>query len=140
MTALLSIKLVRYAVVGVLTLAIYLACGEVMHELAWPLFWQASLPFIAAVAFNYVLQRVWVFEDSRPTSSSLPKYGIMIVIGYVINLLALVALSPRMPLVAAQLTAATLVVISNACFSFFWVFLTRGVGANAHEAENSRTF
>ncbi|NPC55459.1 GtrA family protein [Caenimonas soli] len=140
MTALLSIKLVRYAVVGALTLAIYLACGEVAHGLALPLIWQASLPFIAAVAFNYVLQRVWVFEDSRPTASSLPKYGVMIVIGYVINLLALVALSPRMPLVMAQLTAATLVVISNAFFSFFWVFLTRGGGANTSEAKNSGSF
>lgn len=137
MTAHFSVKLVRYAVVGVLTLAIYLACGEVVHRFALPLIWQASLPFIAAVAFNYVLQRVWVFEDPRPTASSLPKYGIMIVIGYVINLLALVAFSPRMPLIVAQLTAAALVVISNAFFSFFWVFLTDKGNAQADEVTRS---
>lgn len=133
MTALLSIKLVRYAAVGGLTLAIYLVCSETVHGLALPLIWQASLPFIAAVAFNYVLQRAWVFGDSRPTAASLPKYGIMIVIGYVINVLALFALSPRMPLVLAQLTAAALVVVSNVFFSFCWVFVMRGASVIADE-------
>jgi len=121
MSAFLSIKLVRYAVVGGLTLALYLVCGEVVHGLALPLIWQMSLPFIAAVGFNYVLQRAWVFEDSRPTSSSLPRYGVMIAVGYVINVAALIAFS-RMPLVVAQLAAAVLVVASNAVFSFCWVF------------------
>ena len=137
MMALPSAKLVRYAVVGVSTLAIYLACGEVAHGLAMPLIWQASLPFVVAVAFNYVLQRVWVFEDSRPIASSLPKYGIMIVIGYVINLLALIALSPRLPLMVAQLTAAALVVISNAFFSFLWVFLSDKGNAQADKVTRS---
>jgi putative flippase GtrA len=121
-------RFARYAVVGVSTLAIYLALGEILHRLNAQLFWQASVPFLAAVTFNYLLQRGWVFDDSRPAVASLPKYVVMIVIGYLINFAAFVTLSPQMPLVAAQLIAAVLVVISNAVFSFSWVF----IGARAH--------
>jgi putative flippase GtrA len=114
--------LLRYAVVGILTLAIYMLLGGAMHRLQAPLFWEATLPFAAAVIFNYLSQRSWVFADSRPMSSSLLKYALMIAMGYTINYFALLALLPRMPLHLAQLTAVVLVVLSNAVFSFSWVF------------------
>jgi putative flippase GtrA len=116
-------RLLRYAVVGSLTLAVYLAVGHVVRRLELPLPWQASLAFMAAVTFNYLLQRAWVFEDARPARSSLPKYAVMITVGYMINLAALTAFAPRMPLLLAQLTAVILVVAWNAALSFSWVFL-----------------
>lgn len=125
MTAWLSRKLVRYAVVGVLTLAVYLAVGQGLHRVAMTAFWQGSLSFSAAVTFNYLLQRLWVFRDPRPTASSLPKYVVMISIGYVINGLCLIALYPSVPLLMAQLAAALLVILANAALSFSWVFLKR---------------
>ena len=121
-------RLLRYAVVGVVTLAIYLGIGEVIHRLDMPLFWRAPLPFAAAVAANYLLQRAWVFQDLRPTSASLPKFLVMIAVGYAINFLALFAFLPRMPLLLAELTAVVLVVLSNAVFSFWWVFVRHGGG------------
>lgn len=121
----LSVKLVRYAVVGVLTLAVYLTAGHLTRWLAASVLWQASLSFAIAVAVNYVLQRIWVFEDSTPISSSLSRYVAMVVIGFLINLLALTALSPVMPLLAAQLAAVVLVVASNGLLSFAWVFVQR---------------
>jgi putative flippase GtrA len=69
------------------------------------------------------LQRAWVFEDARPARSSLPKYAVMITVGYMINLAALTEFAPRMPLLLAQLTAVMLVVAWNAALSFSWVFL-----------------
>jgi putative flippase GtrA len=129
----LSIRLVRYAVVGVLTLAIYLIIGQSLNWFDVPVFAQASLSFGAAVSLNYFLQKAWVFQDSRPTVSSLPKYVVMVLVGYVINLLVLIALSPRMPLLLAQLTAVVLVVASNALLSFWWVFFRAGSGAKAAE-------
>lgn len=126
MTAPRPTRLLRYGVVGMATLALYLALGRLMHSLEAPLFWEASLPFVAAVAFNYLTQRGWVFEDSRPAAASLPKYLVMIGIGFVINLLALLAFSERMPLLLAQLMAVVLVVASNAIFAFAWVFFRPG--------------
>jgi len=112
----------RYALVGVLTLAIYMLLGGLMHRLHTPLFWEASLPFAAAVIFNYLSQRSWVFADARPVASSLRKYALMIAAGCGINYFALLALLPRMPLALAQFTAVLLVILSNAVFSFSWVF------------------
>lgn len=128
MTRISAIRLVRYAVVGIITLAIYLAIGEVVHRLNIPLFWRAPVPFAAAVAANYLLQRAWVFEDPRPTFASLPKFVVMIIVGYVINFLALLTFLPRMPLLLAELSAVVLVVLSNAIFSFWWVFVRHGAG------------
>jgi putative flippase GtrA len=131
MTWCLSSRLMRYAVVGVLTLAIYLIVGQALNRFEMPILAQASVSFGAAVSLNYFLQKAWVFKDARPTALSLPKYVVMVLVGYVINSLSLIALSPRMPLLLAQLTAVVLVVISNALLSFWWVFFrswSRGQG------------
>jgi putative flippase GtrA len=119
-------RLARYAVVGFLTLAIYLFVAKVAARLGMALSWQASTAFISAVVVNYLLQRSWVFADSGPVASSLPKYVVMISVGYVVNLVALEALAPRIPVTVAMLVAVVVVVISNALLSFAWVFLDRG--------------
>jgi putative flippase GtrA len=116
-------KLARYAVVGLVTLAVYLITGRLAQGLEIAMVWQASLAFTAAVTVNFLLQRAWVFADSRPAASSLPRYAVMISVGYVINYLALASLSPHLPLIMAQLFAVCLVVISNAVLAFSWVFL-----------------
>jgi putative flippase GtrA len=118
-------KLARYAAVGFLTLAIYLVVGKTGERLGLATTWQVSLAFISAVGVNYLLQRSWVFADSRPARSSLPKYTVMISFGYLVNLLAVHMLAPRMPMTIALLVAVVLVVISNALLSFTWVFLVR---------------
>lgn len=121
-------KLIRYAVVGTLTLVVYLAVGEVAHRNGLAMGWQASLAFIAAVAFNYLLQQWWVFEGAGPTASTFPKYVVMVCVGYLINLTALKSLTAHLPLLLAQLIAVTLVVLSNAGLAFTWVFLNQKAG------------
>lgn len=116
-------RVLRYATVGGLTLAIYIGLGQLLHHAGLSVPWQASLSFITAVAFNYLVQRSWVFDDSRPVRDSLPRYVLMIAVGYAINLAALFSLSPAVPLLAAQLAAVFLVVCWNAALSFCWVFL-----------------
>jgi putative flippase GtrA len=119
---LLSSKIIRYASVGVVTLCVYLIAGAVLYRLDFSINWVATLSFTAAVAVNYVLQKMWVFQDSRPVIASLPKYFIMILVGYVTNGFALNASISQFPLPVAQLLAASAVVISNALFLFLWVF------------------
>jgi putative flippase GtrA len=118
-------KLARYAAVGLLTLAIYLSVAKAAGRLGMTLSWQASMAFISAVVVNYLLQRSWVFADCRPAASSLPKYVLMVSVGYMVNLAALEALTPRIPVTVAMLVAVVVVVISNAVLSFTWVFLDR---------------
>lgn len=115
-------RVLRYALVGLATFAVYVAVGALLKGQGMGRAAQASLAFIAAVTLNYLLQRAWVFEDRRPVSMSLPQYAVMIGLGYAINVLAFVILSPRLPLLAAQFAAASLVVLSNAALSFHWVF------------------
>ena len=138
MSARLPARLVRYAVVGLLTLAIYLAMGQIAHSLDLPVIWQASLSFGSAVTINYLFQRRWVFGDNRPMAASLPRYAVMIAVGFVINALALLALAPRMPLVVAQLAAGLLVVASNALLSFSWVFCTRMAALKSHPTKTGK--
>lgn len=86
--------------------------------------WMAPISFSAAITVNYILQKIWVFQDTRPVINSLPKFFTMTLVGYTINSLLLHALIPDFPLPVAQLIAASTIVISNALFSFLWVFAT----------------
>lgn len=115
-------KMLRYAITGLVTFWIYLLAGFLLDELEVPLVWLAPIAFTVAVSVNYVLQKIWVFKDSRPTISSLPKFFFMVSIGYFINSFVLIALASEMPLVLAQILAAFTVILTNALFSFLWVF------------------
>lgn len=117
--------LFRYAVVGLVTLGVYLSVGQVLNRLDVSLMAQASVSFAAAVCINYLLQKTWVFQDRRPAARSLPKYAVMIAAGWAINFAALAVLSARLPLLVAQLGAVVLVVGWNALLSFCWVFFGR---------------
>ncbi len=119
---LLSNIIIRYAIVGIATLCVYLIAGAALYRSGVSINWVATLSFTAAVAVNYVLQKMWVFQDSRSVIASLPKYFVMTLVGYVTNFFALNASISQLPLPVAQLFAASAVVISNALFSFLWVF------------------
>lgn len=125
MASVSSKKLVRYAIVGLITMAVYLGFGAILQLAGLPMNLLALTAFTVAVAVNYLMQRAWVFSDSRPFTSSLPRYFFMISIGYAINSLTITLLTPFMPLLLAQSAAIILVVISNAIFAFLWVFSRR---------------
>ena len=120
----LLIRVTRYAFVGLVTLGVYLVAGREVAAIGAAPLVQASVPFVAAVLVNYVLQRGWVFEDTRPVAATLPRYALMVGIGYLVNLGAF-RISPFAVMLWTQLFAAALVVISNAVQAFLWVFATR---------------
>lgn len=117
-----SSKLVRYGIVGLLTFVLYLGVGELLQNASIRLSILAPVAFTAAITFNYLLQRIWVFADERPLAQSFPRYFLMICVGYLINSVVLMTLAPWVPLSIAQLLAVVLIVVSNALFSFFFVF------------------
>jgi putative flippase GtrA len=65
----------RYVVVGGSALALHLA---VLRGLLWTRAcapWAASaIGFVIACAFNYTLQRLWVFRSDRSHAVALPRY------------------------------------------------------------------
>lgn len=125
MTQLASHKLMRYAFVGFTTLAIYLFVGVALDRAGVMILWLAPIAFSAAVTVNYILQKMWVFKDRRPVISSLPKFFVMTLVGFITNSVILGVAVSQLPLVLAQLLAASVVVLSNALFSFLWVFSTK---------------
>lgn len=117
-----SPRVIRYIVVGLLTYALYAGVGQLLLRTGVRLSILAPTAFTAAIVFNYLMQRVWVFDDRRPLGTTLPKYLIMICVGYVLNSVVLIALVPSISLSMAQFVSVILVVMSNALFSFLYVF------------------
>lgn len=122
MGSVLTVKLARYAIVGIATLVVYLGIGAIMQVAGLSVEVLAFFSFIAAITVNYLMQKFWVFSDHRSIIESLPKYLVMITIGCIINMATLILLTDRFSLILAQSMAIILIIISNAFFSFFWTF------------------
>lgn len=115
-------KLLRYALVGLMTMLVYLGSGAIMQFYGMPISLLASLSFVIAITVNYIMQKVWVFKNVDYDKGSLQKYFFMICAGYFVNIISLIVMTPHVSLILAQTSAVVLVVISNALFSFLWVF------------------
>lgn len=131
-------KIARYTAVGLLTFGVYVAAGQAARQLQLSLAMVGTLPFTLAVITNYLLQRHWVFEDCRPISASLPKYVVMIGLGYAINVAVLTWAPLAAPLFVVQTVAATVVVLSNAVLAFFWVYFDSGRRVERHGESEPR--
>lgn len=118
-------RLLRYGAVGLATFGTYLLAGLALQQIGLPVAWLAPLAFTLAVGVNYALQKSWVFADRSRIASPLPRYLVMIGLGYAVNSLALMALAAHLPLLWAQTLAALLVTASNALLAFLWVFPNR---------------
>lgn len=99
--------------------------GLLLNQSGLTIKWIAPISFSAAIFFNYILQKLWVFQDLRPITDSLPKFFTMTLVGYAINSFLLNELIPHFSLPEAQLLTALTIVISNLLFSFLWVFAIR---------------
>ena len=115
-------KLFRYAIVGLMTMLVYLGSGSVMQSYGVPISLLASISFTLAITINYIMQKAWVFKNVDYDKGSLQKYIFMICSGYLINIISLILMTPFTSLFLAQMSAVVLVVISNGLFSFLWIF------------------
>ena len=65
----------RYVIVGASALAIHLFVLQALLLMQACAPWIASaIGFIVACAFNYTLQRLWVFQSERSHAIALPRY------------------------------------------------------------------
>jgi putative flippase GtrA len=71
----------RYVIVGVAALGIHLVVLRtlLLADACAP--WVASaIGFILACAFNYTLQRLWVFRSGRSHAVALPRYAAITIV------------------------------------------------------------
>lgn len=115
-------KLLRYAIVGLMTMLVYLGSGAMMQSYGLPISLMASISFSVAITINYIMQKAWVFKNVDYDKGGLQKYIFMICFGYFINIISLIVMTPYTSLFFSQMIAVVLVVISNALFSFLWIF------------------
>ena len=101
---------------------VYLGSGAMMQSYGVPISLLALISFSVAIAINYIMQKAWVFKNVDYDKGSLQKYIFMICLGYFINIISLIVVTPYTSLFLAQMSAVVLVVISNALFSFLWIF------------------
>jgi putative flippase GtrA len=86
--------------------------------------WQASAAgFVIACAFNYSLQRLWVFQSNRSQVAALPRYVAITTVMLGINTMLFTALSESglPPLVAQTVTTGCVFVLNffgNRYFTF----------------------
>jgi putative flippase GtrA len=115
-------KLLRYAIVGAITLIVYLLTAAVMQFYGMSMILISTIPFFLAISINYAMQKSWVFKNVDYGKHSLSKYIFMTCFGYVFNVISIIIITRYTSLFLAQICSVFLVVISNAIFSFFWIF------------------
>lgn len=112
----------KYIVCGALTFVVYLAAGALFLN-AWSQeAIAASAAFLVAVAFNYLIQQLWVFRGRVAMSASVRRYAVMITAGFLLNAAVVHILANRVPMPIAQIGAAAAVIVANALISFAWVY------------------
>lgn len=82
----LTERVVRYGLAGVLATAVYfgavMALVELLHLPAVP---SAAIATLVVMVTSYAVNRVWVFDASRPHTSSFPRFGAATVLSIALN-------------------------------------------------------
>lgn len=116
--------LLRFAVTGGLSVGVDVAVLAVLHGvLDVDLVLAASLGYLASLVVNYSLNHAWVFQSSGDHRRRLLKYGLLVVLNYV---LTIGVVAGMVELGANYLVAKLVVVVINAVLNFTlfraWVF------------------
>jgi putative flippase GtrA len=105
----------RYVVVGSAALSIHLLVLQaLLLAKACPSWTASAVGFVVACVFNYLLQRLWVFQSGRSHLIALPAYAAIttIMLGVNTTLFALLVGLGLAPLVAQTATTACVFVLN----------------------------
>lgn len=119
-------QFIRYAVVGVASnTAIYLLYLLVTWLGIGPKIAMTSL-YIVGVLQTFVLNRKWSFGFSGRTTPALARYATAYVLGYVVNLIALVLLVDQLGLPHQLVQGVMILMVALMLFlaQRYWVFPT----------------
>ena len=114
----------RFGVVGCLTAAMYVLVLAVVAEGTGAAALGAALAYTASVGFNYAAHYVWTYRTNRPHKSSGPRYFVLVVLIFCINVSA-TAFFPTwfdMSYLAVQGMLAVLMVGLSFVAQTLWIF------------------
>lgn len=120
----------RFVLVGLLTLGIYLGVFAVMR-LVSPQLVSLTVAYGLAISFHYLANRLFTFRrpavGQRDHASTLLRYGAVVVLGYVVNLLVYTIATRGLGLPEPVALVAGIAVNTGGTFllSRFWVFSPR---------------
>lgn len=119
-------EIIRFTVTGgtsagVYSLVLYLLIGTIATHTA------AGVAYVAAMAVNYLMQRIWTFRSTRRHREALPRYILTHVGGILLNSAALYLCVDLqgLPLVPVQISAFAAVAGWSFLLQKAWVFQPR---------------
>jgi putative flippase GtrA len=121
----LSLKVLRFAVVGVSTAALYYALlyGSV-EALGVNATLASSLVYVLVLGFNYLMHHSWTFSQSTAHTHTLSRYLVMVFCGFLLNAVIMyggVSLA-GLNYLLVQGAAMFSVIVWNFSVSLLWVF------------------
>ncbi len=90
------------------------------------------IDYIVGIIFGYVVHRYWTFADSTTVMKSFPKYCVIYVGTYFINvtILNLIVRNNMLQPILGQLVALGIVAPSSFLLQNFWVFPKQSISLN----------
>jgi len=121
----ISVKLIRFVIVGVLgTMVYYLSLWCLVELIAVPVLTASSIAFAIVTAQNYVLHHGWTFGGNAQHRIAFPKFIAMNIAGFWINwaIMATGVHGLALNYLLVQAFAIAAVVTWNFALSSLWIF------------------
>jgi len=119
------VHLFRFGIVGLLGTAVYyIALWTMVEELRLSVLVATSIAYPLVVLENYLLHYVWTFKSTIGHTVAFPRFLLMNVAGFFINLGIMFAGVEKLALnyLVVQAVAIIVIVCSNFLLSSIWIF------------------
>lgn len=116
-------RLVRFAVVGLASTALYFAMLLALAGTGLPVWLLTTACYAASMVFNYLAQARYTFRARAGSWSGVIRYAVMHAAAMVFNAAAMTGLTGQgWPLLAAQVPVTGILTLSTFLLSRYWVF------------------
>jgi putative flippase GtrA len=113
---------------GAATLCQYLVLALFVELLDTKAAVASSIGYGAGAAVSYVMNRLWTFKTDLSHTQNLPRFFVMIGIGFLLSFVVMRALADvaGMNYLLAQALTTGIVMVSNYLLAASWVFIVSG--------------
>ncbi len=118
----LAVEYIKFTGVGALSTLFHYATLVILVELVSVIPLHASMiGYAVGAVTNYIFNLRYTFKSEATHAKAIPKFLVMIVIGFLLNAVIMMSLSSII-YIAAQVTATLVVFILNFIISKYWVY------------------
>jgi putative flippase GtrA len=121
-------RVIRYGLAGLLATAVYfLAVIGLVEVAGLTAVWAAAIATLIVMVTSYLVNRAWVFDASRPHSSSFPRFAAATGLSIVLNtgLMHLAVKILGWPYLAGAVLTTAIVPPVNFVMNYLWSFSPR---------------